>query len=381
MNYRLAFSGGSTINSRSGVGRKQHLGDLNAISKQPLIGAALSTSDSKRLDSSERITAADLYFTSFLVEHNLSQASADHFSKLCKKMFPDSKLLSTFPLPGRRSWRSLCMPWLLLQTTLWQRPALVSRLAFYVKVWTICSRKTNFGTRVWYWEEEAGEVVTRFLDMPVCNIAKTQTLFNCMDTVISKRGIPWSNAIGFASESESVIIRNPSSALSRVCERQPNIFSMACLWHLAALSAAAGLKMLNLAISIDKLLIDIYYHFKHPSKCCQEFSHVLNQFKFIIYSFVLYILPQCLRQLPIIPVSSIQFIFNRIWLIFRRRGVVPFECSNGTLERFFRKKKMADKILAKKLFGKKMRHRIFSKIKGNYKICQGKVPVEDGRQA
>ena len=96
MNYRLAFSGGSTINSRSVVGRKQHLGDLHAISKQPLIGAALSTSDSKRLDSSEHITAADLYFTSFLVEHNLSLASADHFSKLCKKTFPDSKIAEHF---------------------------------------------------------------------------------------------------------------------------------------------------------------------------------------------------------------------------------------------------------------------------------------------
>ena len=125
--------------------------------------------------------------------------------------------------------------------------------------------------------------------MPVCNIANSRTLFDCMDAVMGKCGTPWANAIGFASESESVMIRNLSSALSRVCERQPNIFSMACLWHLAALSAAAGSKMLTLAISIDNLLIDIYYHFKHPSKCCQEFSHVLNQFKFIIYSFVLYI--------------------------------------------------------------------------------------------
>ena len=57
----------------------KHRRGLNTVSKQPLIGAALSASDSKRQDSLERITAAELYFTSFLVEHNLSLASAVHF--------------------------------------------------------------------------------------------------------------------------------------------------------------------------------------------------------------------------------------------------------------------------------------------------------------
>ena len=49
--------------------------------------------------------------------------------------------------------------------------------------------------------------------------------------------------------------------------------SQDCICHLAALCAAAALK--KLPLSIDDLLIDIFYHFKHSSKRCVEFSMVL----------------------------------------------------------------------------------------------------------
>ena len=53
--------------------------------------------------------------------------------------------------------------------------------------------------------------------------------------------------------------------LSRVTQQQNDAFSMGCVCHLA-LCAAAGMK--KLPVSIDELLIDIYYHFKHSSKRC-----------------------------------------------------------------------------------------------------------------
>ena len=50
--------------------------------------------------------------------------------------------------------------------------------------------------------------------------------------------------------------------------------------HLAALSAKSGLK--TLPFLIDNFLVDIYQHFKHTSKCCQDFADVLQDFKDII---------------------------------------------------------------------------------------------------
>ena len=73
-------------------------------------------------------------------------------------------------------------------------------------------------------------------------------------------------------------VRN--SVLSCLREKQPDIFSLACVCHLSALAAAAGLK--TLPLSMDNLLIDIYYHFKHSSKRWQEFADVLKDFEDII---------------------------------------------------------------------------------------------------
>lgn len=75
--------------------------------------------------------------------------------------------------------------------------------------------------------------------------------------------------IGYATDSASVMVGSPNSVFSQVCCKQPNIFSLGCLYHLAALCAAAALKKLTL--SIDDLLIDILYHFKHSNERYIEF--------------------------------------------------------------------------------------------------------------
>ena len=98
-------------------------------------------------------------------------------------------------------------------------------------------------------------------------------LFDALSTVLSERGIPWSNVVGFCSDSASVMV---GSVLSRVLNEQPQVFSLGCICHLAALCAAAGLKALP--VSIDNLLIDIFYHFKHSSKRVHEFEEVLADF-------------------------------------------------------------------------------------------------------
>ena len=108
------------------------------------------------------------------------------------------------------------------------------------------------------------------------NIATGETLFQALDSTLQTRAIPWANVIGFASDSASVMVGKRNSVLSRVIQKQGDVFSMGCVCHLAALCAAAALK--KLPFSIDELLVDIYYHFKHSSKQCEEFSIVLKDF-------------------------------------------------------------------------------------------------------
>ena len=112
--------------------------------------------------------------------------------------------------------------------------------------------------------------------MQYCYIYTGQILFDALSTVLFERGIPWSNVVGFCSDSASVMVGRRNSVLSRVLNEQPQVFSLGCICHLAALCAAAGLKALP--VSIYNLLIDIFYHFKHSSKRVHEFEEVLADF-------------------------------------------------------------------------------------------------------
>jgi len=75
--------------------------------------------------------------------------------------------------------------------------------------------------------------------------------------------------IGYASDMASVMVGKNNSVLSRLLRKLPKLFSLDYLCHLGALCTAAALK--KLPVSLDNLLLDIFYHFKHSSKRWHEF--------------------------------------------------------------------------------------------------------------
>ena len=99
-----------------------------------------------------------------------------------------------------------------------------------------------FAIMVRYWDQAQRQAVTRFLALPVCNVATAEALFQCLAHEIESRSIPWSNVVGYASDTASVMVGVHTSVLSRIRCKQPKIFSLGCLCHLAALCAAAALK-------------------------------------------------------------------------------------------------------------------------------------------
>ena len=58
----------------------------------------------------------------------------------------------------------------------------------------------NFAIVVCLWP------LTRFLDMPVCNVGTAENLFGFIDTALGKRGIAWSNVAGFESDTTNVMV-------------------------------------------------------------------------------------------------------------------------------------------------------------------------------
>ena len=137
--------------------------------------------------------------------------------------------------------------------------------------------KKYFAIMVRYWDEEDRQAQTPFLAMLVCNDPTAKALFNAMASKLDSQRILWKSVIKFASDSTSVMVEVRNSVPSRNRQQQPEVFSLGCLCHLAALCAAAALK--KLPVSVGNLLVDIFYHFKYSAKRwttwteLPEFSH------------------------------------------------------------------------------------------------------------
>ncbi|KAG1693352.1 Zinc finger BED domain-containing protein 5 [Nymphon striatum] len=103
-------------------------------------------------------------------------------------------------------------------------------------------------------------VTTLFLGMPVCNIGTSENIFNCLKQLFLDRGIPWSQCIGFSSDNCNVMIGKHNSVLTRVREKNEEIFDMGCV--------CGNVK--GLPLPVEDLLINVFFHFHHSAKRKEE---------------------------------------------------------------------------------------------------------------
>lgn len=62
-----------------------------------------------------------------------------------------------------------------------------------------------------YYSEAQDKVAVGFVDMPVCNDAKAENIFNYIASSMHEKGIEWSNCIGFSSDNCNVMIGKNNS--------------------------------------------------------------------------------------------------------------------------------------------------------------------------
>ena len=254
---------------------KRHTDGLKAFTNQSTMTSLLRDKQHQSFD--KQVTTAELYFTAFVAEHNLAFLAADHFTKLCKQMFPDSKIASEFSC-GRTKTQAIVKS--ALAPTLNKKVIEACKSAPFS---ILCDGGNDqdarkfFAIMVRFWDENACSAITQFLAMPICNRATAEALFDAISEELGSRDIPWSNVIGYASDTASVMVGKNNSVLSRIKEKNPHVFSLGCTCHLAALCAVAGLK--KLPVSIDNLLIDIYYHFKYSAKRWSEYADIEAEFE------------------------------------------------------------------------------------------------------
>ena len=126
------------------------------------------------------------------------------------------------------------------------------------------SEDKNLAILVRMWDSNLGKPMTRFFAMPVCNIGTAEMLFQHIDSALATNGVSWSNVVGLESDTTNAMVGKRNSVLSRVKTKQPKVFSLGCVCHLANLCLLAGAKALP--IDIDDFFVDLYYYFDKSAK-------------------------------------------------------------------------------------------------------------------
>ena len=89
----FSIASGGVHEVKRHIGNKRHIELARQSVGQTTITATFRKSSASLAD---QVTAAEIYFSTFIAEHNLPFLAADHFNKLCKVMFPDSKIAQGF---------------------------------------------------------------------------------------------------------------------------------------------------------------------------------------------------------------------------------------------------------------------------------------------
>ncbi|XP_033744260.1 zinc finger BED domain-containing protein 5-like [Pecten maximus] len=224
-----------------------------------------------KTQTDDDVTRAECLFANFICEHNIAFNTADHFTKLCKLMFPDSKIAQKFHC-GRT------------KTTQIVKKSLAPDLQKVVvdhlknKPFSLSCDESNdthgeksLAVLVRYFTTEAN---TRFLAMPICNIGTGENIFKHLNEIFIENEIPWKNCISFMSDNCSVMTGRNNSVISRIREVQPDIFDLGCICHLANLCTVAAVK--SLPLPVEDLLIYVYYHFHHSAKRKEQYKEFMD---------------------------------------------------------------------------------------------------------
>jgi len=117
-------------------------------------------------------------------------------------------------------------------------------------------------TNDWPSSFSASRAYQHILDMHICNGVTIENIFSVLDDSLKALEILWQNIVGF--DNCNVMIGSRKYVLTRIKEKQPNIFNIGCTYHLENLCLLVGMK--TLSVSVDDFFVYLYLHFAQSVK-------------------------------------------------------------------------------------------------------------------
>ena len=172
------YAGGRHDISRHVTG-SQHANNFKLANSSQKINMFCKTTTT----ASDKVTVAEVLFAAFIAEHNLPFTVADHFTSICRRMFPYSEIAKKFACRRTKVTHVINSA---------VAPSFDAKL-------TVACKEEKFSIMVDESNDQGGEktmailvriadrslrrITTRFLAMPIVNIGTGENLFNALNEV------------------------------------------------------------------------------------------------------------------------------------------------------------------------------------------------------
>ena len=157
-----------------------------------------------RPEMQKSVTGAEARWSLYVTKHNLSFQASDHVTNLFKVMFPDSNVTKNFAC-GHTKTAAIASE---AFAPHYKQP-IISNLS--MNPFSILMDEYNDSADksciivVRIFDNEVGNVRTRFLDMPVVKIGTAQNIFEALKQSLESNNFDFNNAAAFMSDTVSVL--------------------------------------------------------------------------------------------------------------------------------------------------------------------------------
>lgn len=222
---------------------------------------SMFASGSSKRSIAQSVIHAETLFQGFVTEHNLPLAINDHFSKLTRRMFPDSEIAKQYSCARTKSTHIIYAIAADSIETI-KGDVVAGRLMYSLATDGSSDEEDKFFPIIITHEDvHTGLVTTSFIDMPVVNMATGENITTAMKKSLGDVGLDLQQCLSFSTDNASVMTGRHKGVLGLLHQENPQIYGIGCACHLSALAAKHGSKALK-HFNPEDFIIDIYYHFE-----------------------------------------------------------------------------------------------------------------------
>ena len=219
----------------------------------------------------------------FIVQHNLSIATADHLAQLFKKVFPDSKIAASYASAKTKTFAIINKAF---------EPYCHSFVVDYCKSNPLSvDHDGSNDTGV----QKMNPVSVRIFDIKnfktvsehffsMCltegeDTGKASKLFEAIEESFEADEIPWNNCASLNIDNTNAMVGKQNSVAARFLQKNANIFIGGCPCHLAHITASHANDAFSNAIStnVEYVCVDCFYW---PDKSTKRKGKLVQYYQF-----------------------------------------------------------------------------------------------------